>query len=310
MMNAWFQLLRVPNIILAISTAWLLYQSIIKSLAFRFDLSVALSNFELTLFLIALSMVMMGAYIINDIKDLEVDVINRPDRPIPSGAISTRMAFSVYIWLLIIGTLISIFTSWSINRNMLAILYPLSFLILYLYSVTFKSSILIGNLLISLLCSCIPIVLIIAEWEIFNRLRQQSNLIFALYSLLLYFSVYFIFMTTFIREIIKDAEDMEGDKTNNIVTLATKYGTDTSAIVSNVLTVVLLCSFVYWIYLIFPYLSIGNIVTSLIIVFFMTVTIKKLSSTQLENTFKSASMYMKWTMIAGLVHIIWAANSF
>jgi len=309
-MNAWFQLLRIQNVLIGVLTAWLLYQSIIKSLSFRFEIPVSLTNLELILFLIALGMVMMAAYIINDIKDVEIDKINKPNRPLVSGRISIKFAFNIYMVFLIVGTLISIYTSWSMNKPLLAILYPLSFLLLYYYSFGLKSTVLVGNLLIAILCSIIPIVLILVEWELFARLKRQSDFIFALYVLLLYFSIYFIFITTLIREIIKDAEDWEGDKSNNIVTLATKFSPKTSILLAQILLAIFLTSFIYWVFIMFPYLKIGNLMIASVIVFLTIKVFSKLQSHHLTNPLMEASGYMKLVMMLGLAHIVWTAHNF
>ncbi|HEY6625870.1 MAG TPA: UbiA family prenyltransferase, partial [Ignavibacteriaceae bacterium] len=53
---------------------------------------------ELNVFLAALSasLVMASGNIINDIYDIDIDRVNKPSRPLPSGKISIKEAYILY----------------------------------------------------------------------------------------------------------------------------------------------------------------------------------------------------------------------
>jgi geranylgeranylglycerol-phosphate geranylgeranyltransferase len=58
--------------------------------------------------LLVVSLVAAGGYSINDVYDLEIDRINKPDRPLPSGAISLRRATYLSYSLMGLGVMIAV----------------------------------------------------------------------------------------------------------------------------------------------------------------------------------------------------------
>ncbi len=78
---------------------------------------------------------------INDYYDIEIDKINRPDRPIPSGRLSPKEALALSITLFALGL---IFAS-LVNKICLAIA-GLNSVLLFLYARDFKVMPLVGNI--------------------------------------------------------------------------------------------------------------------------------------------------------------------
>jgi len=79
----------------------------------------------------AASLVMASGNIINDIHDIEIDKINKPLRPLPSGKITIKEAYGLYIFFIAI----SIAISFLINE-MAMVIVLVSILILFTYSNT------------------------------------------------------------------------------------------------------------------------------------------------------------------------------
>jgi 4-hydroxybenzoate polyprenyltransferase len=86
--------------------------------------------------------------------------------------------------------------------------------LLWFYSTTYNRQFLTGNLIIALLTSMVPVMVVLFEIPMLNReygdilkVKQASfNYIFAWVGSFGYFA----FLTTLVREIIKDIEDFEG----------------------------------------------------------------------------------------------------
>ena len=93
-MMAWARLLRVANV----PTAW---TNVL--VAFLFAHGSWSPTGELVLLLLATSCLFCGGMVLNDVFDAKVDAVERPSRPIPSGAISLAAARSVAIGLLVLG---------------------------------------------------------------------------------------------------------------------------------------------------------------------------------------------------------------
>jgi len=142
-------------------------------------------------------------YAINDIFDIEIDKINVPHRPIPSGSVSLNGAK----WFSVIT--LSLGLAFAVLIDFIAILLALSgIILLYLYAAHFKRSGFPGNLIVALLAA-IPFV--------FGGFVTQS------YTTLIY-PASFAFLINLGRELIKDIEDVDGDKLENVQSIALRYG--------------------------------------------------------------------------------------
>ena len=66
---------------------------------------------ESLLLFVVVALITAAGNVINDFFDAEIDAINRPDRPIPSGAISRGAARGFAVTLFLAGILVSFFTN-------------------------------------------------------------------------------------------------------------------------------------------------------------------------------------------------------
>ncbi len=153
---------------------------------------------------------------VNDYCDREIDAINRPDRPIPSGSVSIRgaMVFSAVLFLAgIIGA---------------ALVNPFCFgfacvnsILLVIYAARLKGVPLAGNLVVSYLAG-----------SIFLFGGAVGGLDGMILNLPLAGIVFFPMVA---REVLKDAEDIEGDREGGALTLPMITGVLTSCRIAAVL---------------------------------------------------------------------------
>jgi len=165
--------------------------------AFIFDLGLALTIIS-TLFISS------AGYIINDYYDLKIDLINRPDKVVVGTNLKRRAAMFYHVLFNFIGIFLGILAWWKIG----AIHVSTSFL-LWLYSNSLKRMPLVGNLLIGFLTG-ISILII-------GVLYHDVNALILSYSL-------FAASIMVIREMIKDMEDMKGEKKHGIRSLPLLLG--------------------------------------------------------------------------------------
>ncbi len=144
-----------------------------------------------------------GANAINDYFDVEIDRINKPSRPIPSGKISPQTALYLAIIEFSIGLVLNLFLPWE----MFAVAF-LTTVLLILYSAHFKRTALWGNLLVS------AITFLAFFYGGMAVGRPQEAIIPGIFSFFFHWG----------REIIKDLQDVEGDIANNAQTFPIKYG--------------------------------------------------------------------------------------
>ncbi len=168
-----------------------------------------------------------GANTINDYYDIAIDQINKPDRPLARGLISPGQAFWASLIQYFFGNLFAIF----ISPLMFAIALFFS-LLTYLYSARLKRTVLWGNIAVSLSTAAA----FIYGGSAVHRPREA--VIPALFAFFFHFG----------REIIKDMEDVAGDRENNAITFPVKYGMPPSIqLVSlNFVILILLTIFPFW----------------------------------------------------------------
>ena len=167
-----------------------------------------------------------GGYVINNLFDRKSDQINNKRQ---SLNINTQHYIYLYTALTCITFILAYFFS---NKIMLQITL-LSILLLLLYSWKLQHFPLIGNLLIALLAGIVPLIVFVAHPEILPLLKDQNipveKLIQYLFILLFAF---FAFITTLTRELIKDLEDIDGDRTVSSNTFAILAGARATKLIS------------------------------------------------------------------------------
>ncbi|MEE9237617.1 MAG: UbiA family prenyltransferase [Thermoplasmata archaeon] len=136
-----------------------------------------------------------GGNSLNDYYDRDVDGINHPDRPIPSGSVSPRGALAMAAILFAPTIPWSLFIRWE-----LLVLVLINLALMSSYEVVFKREGFRGNMLISWLVSSL---------FIFGGLAVYEGSIEALQRVL--FLALLAFLATLGREVIKDIEDVTGD---------------------------------------------------------------------------------------------------
>jgi len=142
---------------------------------------------------------------INDYYDREIDAVNEPSRPIPSGLISPKESLVLSSTLAITGL-----SSATLIGTPCLLLAASSWLISVFYSRSGKRTGLPGNLMVS---TCIAIPFIYGSICVKGSI-DQNTLIFAILA----------FLTNTGREIVKGIADVEGDKLKGMKTLAILYG--------------------------------------------------------------------------------------
>jgi len=150
---------------------------------------------------------------INDYYDREIDAINEPNRPIPSGLIKPREALAFAFVLTAIGFAAAYLT--GMNCFVIAVI---AWLIFVTYTTVGKRSGLPGNFLVSI---CISIPLIYGSYAVAGTI-ERNVLIFAS----------MVFLANAGREITKGIVDVQGDKMQSIETLAVLYGEKTAAVIA------------------------------------------------------------------------------
>ena len=189
-----FKAARVNNLLILVLTQLCAYTFL------RSEPLEASIDIELSLFVLATIMVAAGGYIINDYFDVKIDAINKPSNLVVGKTLPPRLAM-IFHWILSGGSVVIAF---FLDLKLGVLFIAISGL-LWLYSSSLKRAFLIGNFAIALLMGL----------SVFAVYLFDAGLNF---NWVVFYSV-FAFYTGLIREILKDVEDMEGDRSFGCKTL-------------------------------------------------------------------------------------------
>lgn len=213
---SFLQLIRYKNLIIIALTLYLLRHCIIEPLLRLDGLQLQLTHFHF--FMLVLSTVLLTAagYVINDYFDRKTDMLNRPDKVIVGKKIRRRTAMLLHIIFNVTGILFGLYISYYIGYLSFGLIFILVAGILWFYSTTYKRQFLIGNIIVAVLTGLVPLMVIVFEIPLLNQnygkiiILKDINFI----NIIAWSAGYaiFAFMMNLIREIVKDAEDFEGDR--------------------------------------------------------------------------------------------------
>jgi len=190
------------------------FAALIGILVSRVPFAAAESVRVAILAFVVVFLVTAGGNVVNDYFDFAIDRVNRPDRAIPSGRITRQAALLYALALSLLGVAISLF----INPACF-VLAALNATLLILYSWRLKQSALIGNLLVGYLTGSVFLFGGAAVSAIFIPGVLFVSAMLAITS----------------REIVKDVEDLVGDKAGGATTLPIRCGVALSLVVAALL---------------------------------------------------------------------------
>lgn len=164
---------------------------------------------EFTNFALVLSTLLTAAagYVINDFYDIEADRINKPSKIYISNSIPKDHSRRLYFMLVIL----SLWIGYYALAHLTSIILTLN-VALFLYSYRLKRYPIIGNIIVSLCSASVIYIVYIASPNSLESFKSNS------FPLLFFFSIC-AFLISLVREIIKDLEDIDGDKKAGYKTL-------------------------------------------------------------------------------------------
>ena len=168
---------------------------------------------------IAAFLVCAAGNVVNDIVDIDIDLINQPQRVLPAGDISKSAAIRLAIALTIVAVIVALAINWQVLTAVI-----LAITLLALYNFKAKKIPIFGNLIIALLGALTFLT---------GGLAVDESLTFALPGPVI--PALFAFFFHLAREILKDVEDIEGDRRVGIKTFPQVVGESRAILVVLVL---------------------------------------------------------------------------
>jgi len=150
---------------------------------------------------------------LNDFCDREIDVVNEPNRPIPSGSVSSLEAALLGVILAAMGFVTASLTNWQC-----LLVSSAAWVLFVLYTTRGKRMGFVGNLMVS---ACVSVPFIYGSFAV-NKVFLPTSAIF----------VAIVFLSNTGREIVKGIVDLHGDEKSKINTIAVRFGAKKAAFVS------------------------------------------------------------------------------
>ena len=274
-----FQILRIHNLILGSLAV------IISGYLLNYSINL------LTVYSILIVVVVMAIiYIMNDYLDIKSDQINHPYRPLVTKDLSTKHIFYIISMLLALLFILITQINYDALQFLLIIILPLSII----YNIYLKKIPLIGNFTTSILLGSI---FVFSEIVI-----NQTNHILVLP---------FILCTAFnfLREMIKDMHDYEGDLSNNYCTAPIYFGKSimNKIIIIYCFCLMLICLIPYFVFQVnISFLLLLIIIIEIPLLYSVFLLIKFPQ----KKTYKYLSSFLKYLCLGGLLLIMLTKKSF
>lgn len=237
----YLKLIRFQNLLmialmqLIIRYGFLNYQSI----------PLALNDWQYLLLVFATVMITAGGYVINNIMDQATDNYNKPKKVIVGKSISEVNAYNIYFFVTVLGVGTGFYLSNVIAKPGFAAIFIIISATLYLYATNLKQMLLIGNFVVAFLLSFS--VIIIGIFDLLPVINPENKIVMRdLFSILLDYAL-FAFVINFIREIVKDMEDISGDYKQGMNTLPIILGLKRTSKIIFVLSLIPLIMIAYYI---------------------------------------------------------------
>ena len=193
-----------------------------------------LLNENFVILLIVTILIAASGYIVNDIYDYNLDQINKPEKVVLGKFLKSRNAIIIYMMFNCLAIVLSIFLCMKIEQEIYILVFLLIIYSLWLYSKKLKKYKTIGNILIAFFIS-----LSILNVPLFSYKNILSDDRFFVFLIISIFSVLALLINVK-REIIKDIEDIEGDKIHKVKSLPIIFGTKKSKLVTIIIGIILM----------------------------------------------------------------------
>lgn len=280
-----------------------LVQVLIKyALFLPFGIDITLNWFGFLLLVLSTLSIAAAGYVINDVYDVETDLVNRPDRVIVGKSVSEKLANNLFIILNVIGVLIGFYLSHLVGKSGFFALFVIISALLYVYASYLKQTLLIGNIVVSILVALSLIIVGIFELlPVITPQNQTTQL--TMFKVLFDYAI-FAFIINFIREIAKDIQDVDGDHKSGMNTLPIVIGRDRAKNVLFVLSLLPILAVVY-------YLSTYLYKHTVVVIYFLILVIAplilisiKIFSSKTKKDYQFISSLLKIVMLTGMLSML------
>jgi 4-hydroxybenzoate polyprenyltransferase len=305
LVGAFIKMIRLPNLFFIVLTQVLFHISVLDKILWPIEHRPVIDSWNFILLSVASVLIAAAGYIINDYFDINIDQVNKPKGNVVDTVVSRRWAMAWHFILSGMGLLLSAYISWQTGFWYILLGNFGCVLLLFGYSVSLKRKLLFGNIVIALLTAWVILIICFAEIKIATQvssaMAEASNKIIRIG--ILYAA--FAFISSLIREAIKDIEDMQGDERYGCRTMPIVWGVNATKVYVAVWLVVILALLVilqvyvfrfgWWIAMAY---SVVFIIAPFVLIFF------RLFKATTQKNYHQLSNWTKLVMLSGILSMI------
>jgi len=227
----WLKLIRWKNLLIIFATQWLIWACVILPVIKKNNLQALQLLNAVNFSLLSFSTILIAAagYIINDYFDIRIDFINKPEKMVLEKNLPRRKAIILHTMFTLLGILLAAYIAAQRDAYEWITVQLFCSLLLWFYSTKFKQRFVIGNIIVALLTMLTIATLVVYEPALHLFFKKDIFIIEGGWQSInplwfLGFYAFFAFILTWMREIVKDMEDLEGDMREGCRTLPIKCG--------------------------------------------------------------------------------------
>ena len=299
------KLIRFPNLVIVAFTQCLLYYCILLPPFDAHGIIPDLDQLHFHLFVLVTIIITAGGYIVNDLIDYEVDLINKPEKVYVRQHLSLPFVHWFYFLIHLLGLFLSIYLALYVKDIRLAIIFPFAVLGLFGYSRYLKGHTILGNLVVSTYCAGVAWIIWFSQKTALAQLATEKPNWYFNAQLIFWWYVLFAFLATFFREIVKDIEDMDGDRAAGLRTSPIAWGLGTAKVISSLLGIALLLAVLFLAYQhIDLFQIIGQIFLFCGLILPIALALFLLWKAKTKRQYHQLSQLAKWIMAAGVLLLL------
>jgi len=240
LVGAFIKMIRLPNLFFIALTQILFHTAVLNTILLPLGTRPSIDGLNFILLVVSSVLIAGAGYIINDYFDINIDQINKPTANVVDKIVSRRWAMAWHFVFSGVGILLSAWVSWRTGFWYILLGNFMCVLLLFGYSVSLKRKLLSGNIIISLLTAWVILVISIAEINtqtlVIPAVTEAVNKI----TRIAFLYAGFAFISSLIREAIKDIEDLQGDERYGCRTMPIVWGVNAAKVYIAVWLIVIL----------------------------------------------------------------------
>lgn len=267
-----------------------------------FGVDTALSEFQFAMLVLSTVCLAAAGNVINDIYDVETDRVNRPDKLIIDKTISEKTAYNLFFIFNIVGVGLGFYVANTIGKDVFFGIFVLVSATLYMYATYLKPMLLVGNVVVSVLVGFS--LLIVGLFDLLPAITKfNQSTQFTMFKIVFDYAV-FAFIINFLREIIKDIEDADGDHKAGMNTLPIALGRDRATKIAFGVSFVPLLAVIYYVVTYLYHQPIAVVYFLLLVLAPLIYITIKLFTAESKAQFHTLGNVLKIVMLLGMLSML------